>query len=804
MTQVPATATRRDEAPGLPRPATSFVGRSRETADLVRLLGQHRLVTVTGPGGVGKSRLAVEVARRAADQFPDGVRFVELGTAADEAQVLARVADACGAAGPEGQRTPGVIARAVASRRILLLLDNCEQVLSPAAELCGFLLAAAGELRILATSREQLWVRGEARYRLRPLELPGTGETGEATRSDAVDLFIERARQADGRFRLSPESAPLVSRVVGRLDGMPLAIEMAAARLKTLGIAGLAERVDDSIGLLGGRDTAATAGYRSLAEVADSSYRLLSPAEQRVFRWLSVFPGPFTLEAAEAVAGEESGASVLRLVDCSLLAPPRPGPDNRMRYAMLGTLRAYGTGRLTDCGEEPEACAALTRFALAAAEEAAAGMATEAGESGALSCLDAEADALGAALGWALEHDADAAGRLAVALAPWWRMRGRLAEAYEHLAAVLRLAPGQAGAGVQAALGEISAACGDLAGAADRCTAACAAAGMPSAAAADALSRRAVLRLELGDFPAAARDARLALAQARATGYRAGEAEALAAVSLTACFTEGTEQGLSWAWRAEAALEGDIPGHRARRCRSILAAVFSEAGEVGSARRLCAEGLERARELGDLTSLVSLLAESARAESLDGNPGGAAALLREAIAVACRIGAVPALAECVNQCLDPEAAPERWAAAVTLMAAVTASAKRRGLPAATAAGGRLLSLMRRTGQALPPAELREARERGAGMTVEGAAELVDALTAASPGPPPAGPGGRELSARERELVTLVAQGRTNAQIAAELFISIRTVSSHLDRIREKTGYRRRADLTRLALREGLV
>ena len=357
-------------------PLTSFVGRERAAAELAGLVRDHRLVTVTGPGGVGKTRLAAEVARAAAGQFPDGVHFAGLGAVTDPGRVPAAVAAALGVRQGRGRPAREVIVGLLASRRLLLVLDNCEHVLEVVAELCGELLKSADDVRVLATSREPLWVGGEARFRLSPLELPGSDDPAEVSRSEAVALFAERARHADPRFALGDGDAPLAARVVARLDGMPLAIELAAARVEALGLAGLADRVDDALRLLEGRDSLAAARHRSLAAVADWSYRLLTAAEQRVFRWLAVFPGPFTLAAAEAVAGPEAGPVVLRLVDCSLVAPPRRGPDGRMRYALLQTLRAYGLGRLAEAGEEREAEAALAGFALSVAGQAAAGLET--------------------------------------------------------------------------------------------------------------------------------------------------------------------------------------------------------------------------------------------------------------------------------------------------------------------------------------------------------------------------------------------------------------------------------------------
>ena len=233
-------------------------------------------------------------------------------------------------------------------------------------------------------------------------------------------MFADRAQRADPHFTLGPETAPPVARLVERLDGMPLAIELAAARVESLGVAQLLERLDDRFRLLVGGDRLAAARQRSLTATVDWSYQLLGAEERRVFRRLSVFPAPFTLQGAEAVVGGDAGPVVLHLVDCSLLAPPRTGPDGRARYLMLETLRAYGAGRLAEAGEAQAATAALARFALGVAEEAAAGLQTSAGELAAARWLDAEDATVHQGLAWAVEHDRATALRLAVALAPWW------------------------------------------------------------------------------------------------------------------------------------------------------------------------------------------------------------------------------------------------------------------------------------------------------------------------------------------------------------------------------------------------
>jgi DNA-binding CsgD family transcriptional regulator/tetratricopeptide (TPR) repeat protein len=589
---------------------------------------------------------------------------------------------------------------------------------------------------------------------------------------------------------------------------MPLAIELAAARVEALGLAGLADRIDDALRLLTGKDLLAAARHRSLTAVADWSYQLLSVPEQLVFRRLAVFPGPFALAAADAVAGPEAGLVTARLVDCSLLVPPRPGADGRTRYTMLQTLRAYALTRLREAGEEQEATAALAAFALSVAAQAAAELEASHSELGALRCLDAEDATLSRALGWALEQDPDGAMRLATALAPWLRQRGRLVEARARLsAAVARSSPSaETWASAQLWLGYLSSHSADPGDGGDYHTAAIEAFRdrEPSRVLVTALAGgRAVARLNLGDVPGAVEDARRALALARELGDPASELLALTAMTATTYYAGDTAAALNWARHAQELLPQDSCGDEARWCHYLLAMVLTSLGELDSARRVCAAGLARSRQVDDLANLVPLLQVMADIERLAGNPAEAGACLQEAVAVASRIGHSMALANLIERCGDLCAATGRWADAVTLWAAVAADWKRRGRPASPVPEDRSAH-MPQIEKALAPAQLREAEERGTRMPFPAAVELaLMVATAVQDEPSEPGPG-KLLSARERQLVTLVAQGHTNAEIAAQLYISIRTVSSHLDRIRDKTGYRRRADLTRLALTEGLV
>jgi non-specific serine/threonine protein kinase len=802
---------------GFPAALTSFVGRAGVVGEVAGQLGQYRLVTVTGPGGVGKTRLAGEVARQAAGRFADGVWLAELAAVQDPAQVAAAVAAALGILELPSVPAADALAHALARRQLLLVLDNCEHVIGAAAELCGRLLLGADDVRVLATSREPLRIAGEARYRLAPLTLPGPDNPAEPDGSEAVALFADRARRADASFALDGATAPIVARLVARLDGMPLAIELAAARVEALGVAPLLDRIDDRFTLLEAGDRLAAARQRSLAATVEWSYRLLEERERRVFRAVSVFPGPFTLEGAEAVAGADAGPAVLHLVDCSLLVPPRADPDGRSRYVMLETLRAYGAGLLAEAGEGDAVAAALARYALRVAEDARAGLTADAGEVAPARWLDAEDATMRRALDWALEHDAAlgheaaVAPRLAAALAWWWQVRGRLAAQVP----LLRAAVDRAAAGSHAWcdghtwLGQASLDSADPAGALRHFTAVRDAIGDrgPSPLLARCLSGRSGTLLGMGRIAEAAGDARRSLALAREGGHPVAEALALAVLSLVACVSGDRVGAVQLATQAER-ISASQHGPSARVCSHTLTSVLIEVGDLAAAERTCAAGLADARDAGDLWSLGNLLEKMVVLDLIAGRYADAAAHLRTALQTALRTGVRGKVLEDLDCCGYLCAWTGRSAEAVTVWAAVVALG-REGFaaplhPDVPEGWYQRQEPLREARQALGPAQAQAAEERGMAMSLAAAAEYVLMLTGAGPEPPAAAPGLETLSPRERELVTLVARGHTDTQIAGQLHISVRTVSSHLDRIRDKTGCRRRADLTRLALSAGLV
>ena len=804
-----ASVATRSDVHGFTPSLTRFIGRAGAADDVARLLVEYRLVTVTGPGGVGKTRLAAEVAERVVGRFADGVWLVELATVLDPAQVPATVAAALGVREQPGVAVTDLLAGLLARQQMLLVLDNCEHLAGAVAQMCAEVLPVADDVRILATSREPLGVAGETRYRLPPLTLPAPGDPGGIPRSEAVALFADRARHADREFTLSGDAAPAVAQLVTKLDGMPLAIELAAARVESLGLSQLLGRLDDRFVMLDRADRGpGAARHRSLAATADWSYQLLSEPDRRVFRRVAVFPAAFTLEAAEAVAGEEAGPAVLRLVDCSLLVPPRIGPDGRSRYLMLETLRGYGIDRLADAGELDEVRASMARYALGVAEQASAGMQASAGEVAAARWLDAEQAVTRHALVWALEHDQAAALRLAVGLASWWRLRGRVADGGPLLRAAIEHAePGtDEWCAAHYRLGLMAMGPGDFTTGLDHFTAVRdAVAGQePSWVLADCLTGRCVALANLGRTAEAVEDGQRALGLARQLRYPPGEALALTNLAITAYYVGDTSDALGWARQAERIDRETIPGTVARVCDNILVLVLIAAGEIGAAERCGSEALAHSREVGDLQTQAALLTLLGHLDLDAGRLIDAAAHLQESLQVSLRIGDQTEVLNCIDNCGHLCTATGRWADAITLWAALAAYTEQAGLPDPQDDELRRREPQRAAARTLGPARTGEAEQRGGAMTLATAAEFAVMLTSADPAAPSAAPPRAQLSGRERELVTLVAQGCTDAEIAEQLHISIRTVRSHLDRIRDKTGCRRRADLTRLALQADLV
>jgi predicted ATPase/DNA-binding SARP family transcriptional activator/DNA-binding CsgD family transcriptional regulator len=434
----------------LPSARTSFVGREREMVELKRMLAMSRLLTLTGAGGSGKTRLALEVARDLVSIYPDGVWLVTLTELSEDDLVPQAVAAALQVPERPGQPLTYTLAEALVAKELLLVLDNCEHLVEAAARLVDTLLDSCSHLRVLATSREPLGISGEVNWVVPLLSLPAManeGSNGGATieslmRSEALRLFVDRARLRLPDFELTQQNASAVARVCRKLDGIPLAIELATARMGALAVEQVAQRLDVSLDVLTGASRSAAPRQRTLRATIDWSHKLLSEAERTFFRRLSVFAEGWTLEAAEAVCsggGVEEG-DVLNLlgglVDKSLVVAWAP-TGGTMRYRMLEPLRQYAREKLEEGGEAEEVHNRHASYFLAVAEEAEQELVGPR-QSAWVEQLEGEHDNMREALSWVLERgEAELGMRLGAALWRFWHIRGYFSEGLRWLKRVL-------------------------------------------------------------------------------------------------------------------------------------------------------------------------------------------------------------------------------------------------------------------------------------------------------------------------------------------------------------------------------
>jgi predicted ATPase/class 3 adenylate cyclase len=440
----PALRSVEHQRTNLPVPLTSFVGRRRELEEITRLLGREgvRLLTLTGPGGSGKTRLALRVAAGLVEEFPDGVVLVDLASIEDPTLVPAAVARALGIREVLGQPVPETLTDRLGDQRLLLVLDNFEQVL-PAAAVVHRLLAACAQVKVLVTSRAALHVSGEQEYPVPPLAMPDLelplGPDGDVA-SEAVALFADRARAVKPNFAVTAQNTATVAEICRRLDGLPLAIELAAVRIRLLSLEAMLERLQHRLPLLTGGARDLPARQQTLRATIEWSYRLLAPAEQRLFARLAVFAGGCTLEAAEAVCDLDSEAEVLAsldsLVDKNLLWSS-VGDHGVLRVGMLETIREYARDLLDTGGEAALLARRHADYFVALAGQAD-GLLSGPEQSVWFQHFAADLDNFRAALAWSVAHQQyEATAELAEGLRLYWQDRGPASEGLRWLDAAL-------------------------------------------------------------------------------------------------------------------------------------------------------------------------------------------------------------------------------------------------------------------------------------------------------------------------------------------------------------------------------
>jgi predicted ATPase/DNA-binding SARP family transcriptional activator/DNA-binding CsgD family transcriptional regulator len=822
-----------DPAPhNLPVPLTSFVGREREMVEARRLLSMTRLLTLAGAGGSGKTRLALEIARDLAGLYPDGVWFVELSPLSEPGLVAQEVAGALEVQERPGQPLTGTLVDGLRDREMLLVLDNCEHLIDAASRLADELLYSCPRLRVLATSRETLGIQGEVVWQVRPLSLPETdgGASIESLmRYEAVRLFVDRARLRLPDFGLTEANAGAVSRVCRKLDGIPLAIELATARMGALVVDQVAQRLEGSLDVLSAGSRTAEPRQQTLRATIDWSHELLSEPERALFRRLSIFAGGWTLEAAEAVCSGEGidEGDVLDLlgglVDKSLVVVGAP-TGIAARYRMLEPIRQYAREKLEESRETDEVRGRHAAFFLALSEEAEPELSGSQQRTW-VERLEGEHDNLREALSWVLEREeADPAQRFGGALWRFWFSQGYLSEGRRWMEQILtRGEPSPTPARVKAleGLGWLAQSQGDP--------------GLVRATFEEMLG----LSRRLGDKGNVATALNSLGGQAMLRGDHG-----LARVLL--------EENLSVLQELEDERNAATPLKRFHVLYLLAFLALNEEDDPARATALWEESLALARQVGDSYRIGTTLSNMGYSALLQGDNELAKALCEETLTFAHELGS--AGVELVPETLvnlglaalglgDHERAGAYFEEAMTLSQSMgkkpTIINILEGMASLAGTRGEATRAARLWGAAeaarevtaitLPPGDRRlhepylaAARSRqgdaaweemlieGRAMSLDQAAgyalskERADPATMPDPRKQQAGEPTDDLTRREREVAVLVAGGLTNRQVSTRLGISERTAGNHVARILRKLNLRSRAQIATWASEHRLL
>jgi predicted ATPase/DNA-binding CsgD family transcriptional regulator len=766
----------------LPSPLTSFIGRQRELGEARRLLATTRLLTLTGAGGSGKTRLALQLGAEVLQEYPGGVWVVEFAPFSDPHLVPQATASALSVPERPGWSLTESLVHYLRARSSLLLFDNCEHLIEACAALADVLLRGSPTLRILATSRESLRVPGELTFLVPPLSLPDSDQLPPLERPmqyEAVRLFVERATFHQPGFTLTDGNASTLVHVCHRLDGMPLAIELAAARVRVLTLEQIAARLDDRFRLLTGGSRTVLPRHQTLQAAMDWSYDLLSERERALFRRVSVFAGGWTLDAAEAICSGDGieAADILELLaslsDKSLvLVEARHGEG---RYRLLETIRQYSLDRMHESGESVAAHRQHLEWYLGLAEQAEAELRGPQQEAW-LERLEAEHDNLRAALEWceAQTQGADAEMRLAGALRWFWFIRGYWSEGRKWLEAAL------------ARKGDAS-----------------------SSALARVLHGAGRLARFQGDYDRARALSEEGLAVSRGLGDE--ESHVWFLISLGAVeLHQGNYP------RAVALFEEGLVLARTLRDKGLISMALADLGVVARiqgdlerAEAVLTEGLALSRDVRDKWRIALSLHSLGVVAFRRGDYHRAAGLYAESLVLASQVRDRWIADDCLDGLATVACTRGHYTHAARMLGAADVLREMLGYRPLADVQSDHDRCAATTRVGLGDAAFSAAWTEGRTMTLQQA--IADALAAreslVAKAKSAAKPTGREgvglLTPREREVAALIAQGKTNREIAIIMVITERTADTHVQHILNKLGVGSRAQIAGWAVAHGL-
>jgi predicted ATPase/DNA-binding CsgD family transcriptional regulator len=810
----------------LPTPLSAFIGRGRETEDVQRLLSENRLVMLTGAGGSGKTRLSLKVAGELSGEFEHGTWFVELASISDSALVPETVASTLNIREQPGQSLIDTLTNHLSQLDILLVIDNCEHLVSACAQFVETILQKCPNLKILATSREPLGITGEIVWAVPPLSLPmqqpwtNPASAQDALRlyadSDAVQLFVTRAKANSPEFQLTAENGAWVAEICRRLDGMPLALELAAARVRSLTVQQIAQRLNDRFHLLTGGSRTAPLRQQTLESAIDWSYILLSLAEQKVLQRLSVFAGGATMEAAETVCAGDGVELVdvlnvlSHLVDKSLVTATNP-ERGEMRYRLLETIRQYANRKLAESAEVNESKNRHLDYFVRWAEIA------EPSLNGAdqliwLQRFEMENDNLRAAMEWSLlvANRADKGLRLAAITAIFWKFHGhhnegrlRLAAILEHEAAQLPtlvraqalhracvLAFYQSDYSAARALAEESLIISKKHGSEGHLEVA------------DALEMLAEVASETGDYSTAAKLYEEALPFYQEVGYLVGISDTLKMMSWTAMRAGNYQQAESRMEEALVISRQSTSQHSIASSLSALGELALRQGRYDRAQSLLQESLSSSLRLGEKWGTAIALGSLGWLALRQHDFNEMRKLLGESLSIRIESGDRGGMAWCLEKLAEANSLQFRFQPAVIIFGAAAAL---------RAPVGSMMDAVDRPDYERIISSLRTSlgKEAFALAWNEGQAMILEQVIEYALAEPAAAEievtlrekfGG--LTERERETAALIAQGKSNREIAKAMTVGVKTIETYVTRVLNKLGFDSRVQIATWMIGKG--